>query len=205
MDEGRASGVAAIFSLGELRPLFDAYMVRKFGAVGDTKVNTLRRTILNRCRAQASLAPGLFSLTVPTGRWKDAFEHGLRAESTRSRTASDASSTSFRTRASSESRTADIFREIFGEAVVERHSNVDPEWETAKSRLAHLENWDAPIVVTTNVQFFESLFAARTSRARKLHNIVNSVVVLDEAQLLPAEFLKPILKVMQASWRTRIE
>ena len=67
------------------------------------------------------------------------------------------------------------------------------------------ENWDAPIVVTTNVQFFESLFAARHSQIRKLHNIVNSVVVLDEAQLLPAEFLKPILKVMPAAWRTRIE
>ena len=73
--------------------------------------------------------------------------------------------------------------------------NLDPDKETAKSRLA-TENWDASLIVTTNVQFFESLFAARTSRCRKLHNIVNSVVVLDEAQLLPPEFLQPILDVM---------
>ena len=79
--------------------------------------------------------------------------------------------------------------------MVEHHSNLDPDKETVKSRLA-TENWDAPLIVTTNVQFFESLFAAKTSRCRKLHNIVNSVVVLDEAQLLPPEFLQPILDVM---------
>ena len=92
-------------------------------------------------------------------------------------------------------QTAGIFREIFGDNVVEHHANLDSEKEDARSRLA-TENWDAPIIVTTNVQFFESLFAARTSRCRKLHNIVNSVVVLDEAQLLPPEFLQPIADVM---------
>ena len=78
----------------------------------------------------------------------------------------------------------------FPDAVVEHYSNLDPDKETVKSRLA-TENWDAPLIVTTNVQFFESLFAAKTSRCRKLHNIVKSVVVLDEAQLLPlaVEFL----------------
>src|SRR5947208_13460300 len=92
-----------------------------------------------------------------------------------------------------------FFREIFGEAVIEHHSNVaeiEPENETHKSRLA-CENWEAPIIFTTNVQLFESLFAAKPSRCRKLHNIVESVIVLDEAQLLPPDFLDPILAVLR--------
>jgi CRISPR-associated endonuclease/helicase Cas3 len=81
--------------------------------------------------------------------------------------------------------------------LLEHHSNLDEEHETRRSRLA-AENWDAPVVVTTSVQFFESLFASRTGRARKLHNIADSVVVLDEVQLLPADYLRPILDAVQA-------
>ena len=80
--------------------------------------------------------------------------------------------------------------------VLEHHSNLDPDRETPRGRLA-AENWDAPIIVTTSVQFFESLFAARSSRTRKLHNLVGSVVVLDEVQLINADFLRPILDVLQ--------
>jgi CRISPR-associated endonuclease/helicase Cas3 len=96
-------------------------------------------------------------------------------------------------------QTADQFRQIFRDTVIEHHSNVDVHdegRETAKSRLA-CENWDAPVIVTTSVQFFESLFASRSSRCRKLHNIVNSVVVLDEVQLLPPEYLNPILHTIK--------
>lgn len=92
-------------------------------------------------------------------------------------------------------QTADVFREVFaplGEVVVEHHSSLAPEHETNRSRLA-AENWDATLVVTTTVQLFESLFAARASRCRKLHNIARSVVILDEAQLLPVGFMRPIL------------
>jgi len=92
---------------------------------------------------------------------------------------------------------ADVFRSAVGkDQVVEHHSNLDEDDATPKARLA-AENWDAPIIVTTSVQFFESLFAARSSRCRKLHNIVGSVIILDEAQLVPVEFLAPILETMQ--------
>jgi CRISPR-associated endonuclease/helicase Cas3 len=101
-------------------------------------------------------------------------------------------------------QTADVFASIFGrDAVVEHHSqadtsksNADDAQDTTATRLA-CENWAAPLVVTTNVQLFESLFAARTSRCRKLHNLTDSVIVLDEAQLLPPEFLQPILDTLR--------
>ena len=98
-------------------------------------------------------------------------------------------------------QTADVFREVFkglgDEVLIEHHSQADAadQDETARSRLA-CENWDAPLIVTTNVQLFESLFAAKTSRCRKLHNLVGSVIVLDEAQQLPPEFLQPILDAL---------
>jgi CRISPR-associated endonuclease/helicase Cas3 len=92
---------------------------------------------------------------------------------------------------------ADVIRLAVGEdQVVEHHSNLDEDDVTPKSRLA-AENWDAPVIVTTSVQFFESLFAAKSSRCRKLHNIVKSVIILDEAQLVPVEFLSPILEAIQ--------
>jgi len=178
-----------------LAPLFDAHMTDLAANAPATPVNALRADVLRQCRAAAKLESGLFSLTVPTGGGKTlsgmafALEHA-RLHGKR-RIIHVIPYTSII------EQTADIFRSIFGEAVIEHHSNAEssPHDETSASRLA-CDNWDAPIVVTTNVQFFESLFAARTSRCRKLHNIVDSVVVLDEAQLLPPEFLQPILDVL---------
>lgn len=174
---------------------FDNFMERKTFAAEPTPVNQLRADILRQCREKAHEASGLFSLTVPTGGGKTlssmafALEHAKRYRKRRIIYVIPYTSII--------EQTADIFRDIFGDAVIEHHSNAeaDPAAETSKSRLA-CENWDAPIVVTTNVQFFESLFAAKTSRCRKLHNIVDSIVVLDEAQLLPPEFLQPILDVL---------
>ncbi len=89
-----------------------------------------------------------------------------------------------------------MFRQAVGDdQVIEHHSNLDGDDSTSKARLS-AENWDAPVIVTTSVQFFESLFAAKPGRCRKLHNIVESVVVLDEAQLVPTEYLAPILQTM---------
>ncbi len=178
-----------------LQVRFDRYMDTLLDKAGATTVNSLRATVLQRCREQARQPPGLFSLTVPTGGGKTlsgmafalahARHHGKR------RVIHVIPYTSII------EQTAAVFREIFGDAVIEHHSNAetDPGRETSRSRLA-CENWDAPVIVTTSVQFFESLFASRTSRCRKLHNIVDSVVVLDEAQLLPPAFLQPILDVL---------
>jgi len=182
-------------TLQELKPLFDMHMVRLADHAKPTAVNKLRADILRQCREAANLDPGLFSLTVPTGGGKTlsgmafALEHARRYDKRRIIHVIPYTSII--------EQTANIFREIFGDAVIEHHSNAEssPDQETSASRLS-CENWDAPIVVTTNVQFFESLFASRTSRCRKLHNIVDSVVVLDEAQLLPPEFLQPILDVL---------
>lgn len=182
-------------SLEALSPPFDAHMTRLTETAKPTPVNVLRADILRQCRAAAALEPGLFSLTVPTGGGKTlsgmafALEHARRHSKRRVIHVIPYTSII--------EQTADIFRGVFGEAVIEHHSNAEsePGKETSASRLA-CENWDAPIVVTTNVQFFESLFAARTSRCRKLHNLVDAVVILDEAQLLPPEFLQPILDVL---------
>ncbi len=195
MDAGKSAQRGAWPNVQTLLAQFDVFMESKTATADPTSVNQLRADILRQCRDKASDAPGLFSLTVPTGGGKTlssmafALQHAKRHNKRRIIYVIPYTSII--------EQTADIFRGLFGDAVIEHHSNAetDPDKENSKSRLA-CENWDAPIVVTTNVQFFESLFAAKTSRCRKLHNIVDSVVVLDEAQLLPAEFLQPILDVL---------
>jgi CRISPR-associated endonuclease/helicase Cas3 len=182
--------------LEDLLERFKCYMEEKQADAPDTPVNRIRSGVLRRCTEMAPSETGAYSLTVPTGGGKTlssmafALHHAIAHG--RKRIIYVIPFTSII------EQTADQFRQIFGEAVVEHHSNLDVTdevRETPASRLA-CENWDAPVIVTTNVQFFESLFASRTSRCRKLHNIAGSVVVLDEAQLLPPEFLNPILKVM---------
>jgi len=195
MDEGKAVQRAGYPAIEELLQRFNSHMNENFSGAEPTHVNRLRAEVLRQCREKAHDAPGLFSLTVPTGGAKTlsslafALQHAVKHGKCRVIYVIPYTSII--------EQTANIFRGIFPDAVVEHHSNLDPDKDTtAKSRLAS-ENWDVPIIVTTNVQFFESLFAARTSRCRKLHNIVNSVVVLDEAQLLPSEFLQPILSIIR--------
>ncbi len=196
MDGGTAAVHRSAFpAFASLKPALDRHLAAMAANAEPTPVNRLRAQVLADCRRVASERAGLFSLTVPTGGGKTlsslAFALDHAALHTKRRVIYVIPYTSII------EQTAAVFRSVLGDAVVEHHSNADAAGDegTSKSRLAS-ENWDAPVIVTTNVQFFESLFAARTSRCRKLHNIVDSVVVLDEAQLLPPAFMQPILDVL---------
>ena len=182
-------------SLDELKSRFDTYMWEMVKNAPLTSVNSIRNRILEDCIKSGELSPGFFSITVPTGGGKTlssmawALVHALKHN--KSRIILAIPYTSIIT------QTAQIYRSIFGDDnVIEHHSNIDENTNTQERKLA-AENWDAPIVVTTNVQLFESLFANKTSRCRKLHNLVNSIIILDEAQMLPPEFLNPILTILK--------
>ena len=166
-------------------------------------LNRLRSEILEHAVEQAAQAQGLFTLTVPTGGGKTftsmafalehAKRHGMR------RVIYVIPFTSIIEQNAAEFRKA--FGELGEQAVLEHHSTFDDgklqnKATKDKLRLAS-ENWDAPIVVTTAVQFFESLFADRSSRCRKLHNITGSVIILDEAQMLPLNLLLPIMQAIK--------
>ena len=181
-------------TLHELKNRFDRSMKMLLDNATQTRVNIIRSKILMDCLEAGQLTPGFFSITVPTGGGKTlstmawALEHAIAFN--KSRIIFAIPYTSIIT------QTAQIYREIFGENnVVEHHCNIDEDINSQERKLA-AENWDAPIIVTTNIQLFESLYANKTSRCRKLHNLANSIIILDEAQMLPPEFLRPIISTL---------
>jgi len=186
-------------SLFDIKTRFDDFMINKIQASqigGDTPVNKIRRSVLDQCRLAASMEPGFFSLTVPTGGGKTlssmafALEHAIKYKKERIIYVIPYTSII--------EQNANEFRKALGDdAIIEHHSSIAEDVDTNESRLA-TENWDAPVILTTTVQFFESLFAAKPGRCRKLHNIANSIVIFDEAQLIPSEHLKPILETLDA-------
>lgn len=197
--EGKPVHRSSPISIDQLNATLKAHFEQLNGKARPSAINGERQRILNYVRGQASLPPGLFSLTVPTGGGKTltslafglehAVTHGLR------RLIYVIPFTSI------VEQTAQVFREALGplggDAVLEHHSAFEDDRTQAreardKTRLA-MENWDRPVVVTTAVQFFESLFADRPSQCRKLHRIAGSVIVLDEAQTLPLPLLRPTL------------
>lgn len=202
LNRSHAQRRAGFPPLAEYLAQLDAHLDGMAGRVhaagrADEPVMRARARVLVDCRAAAMQPPGVFSLQVPTGGGKTlaslafALRHAVAHGLTRVIVAIPYTSIV--------EQTVDVLADIFGrDALVEHHSQADDDAkaETARSRLA-CENWDAPLIVTTNVQLFESLFAARTSRCRKLHRVQQSVIVLDEAQTLPPPFLQPTLDALR--------
>lgn len=166
---------------------------------GKTELNRNRCAILSECLEQANLPRGLYSLTVPTGGGKTisslafALKHAVTQGMDRVIYVIPYTSII--------EQNAGVFRDILGEEnVVEHHSGVsfEDDEETNQNNRLRLaaENWDAPVIVTTAVQFFESLYSNRPSKCRKLHNIANSVVIFDEAQMIPTCHLLPCVGAM---------
>ncbi|MEM7724014.1 MAG: CRISPR-associated endonuclease Cas3'' [Pseudomonadota bacterium] len=194
--EGRAVSDRPTVVMPAMKAAFDDHMNR-LGGTGP--VNDLRRRVLGHARDVAAEEPGLFTLTVPTGGGKTltslgfgldhALAHGLR------RLVFVVPYTSII------EQTADVFRRVLGpEAVLEHHSNADWDGEDEaelEQRRVMGASWDVPVVVTTAVQFFESLHAARKKRCRKLPSLARSVIVLDEAQTMPLPLLRPCLAALR--------
>ncbi len=185
-------------SLDALSTELDKYVHALQQRSAPTVVNQKRQQVLAQCRAAAAFETGLFSLQVPTGGGKSlaslvfALKHALLHGQRRIIYAIPFTSII--------EQTADVYRKALGShaqwGMVEHHTGIEPNQRSRASQFGS-ENWDAPLVVTTNVQLFESLFAARTTPCRKLHNISNSVLVLDEAQTLPVELLAPTLAALR--------
>ncbi len=205
MDSQKGQRRQGYKSLRELEEFFFVKLAEMRNSAVVSQVNLQRELILGQCLKASERDMGLFSLSVPTGGGKTlssmafalrhAMKYGLK------RVIYVIPFTSII------EQNAAVFRSMLGDnAVLEHHCNFDTEAEDHRSRLAS-ENWDFPIIVTTNVQFFESLFANRSSRCRKLHNIAESVVILDEVQTLPPSFLLPcleVLKELSSTYRTSI-
>lgn len=220
--EGRDVERGSWPDLSELRESLDSTLQHVLADADSTEVNRLRAEILTAARDAATCEPGLFSLTVPTGGGKTlsslafALDHATVYGLDRIIYVAPFTSVI--------EQNADVFRRALhphGSAVLEHHSAFREDAVLAAMRREEgergpeardklkfaMENWDAPIITTTAVQFFESLFAATPAKCRKLHNIARSVVILDEAQTLPLPLLRPCVAALDElarNYRTSI-
>jgi len=185
------------YSVEMLWHLFKTNQDALIARADDTPLNRARREMYEACSVAADRSQGIFSLSVPTGGGKTragmgfALKHAICHGLDRVIVAIPYTSII--------EQNAKVYRSIFGDRpVLEHHSAVEVRKKDEFSYAAlAAQNWDVPIVVTTTVQLFESLFHNRRGHCRKLHNIARSVLVLDEVQTLPIHLLEPILDVLQ--------
>ena len=191
-------------SMSEFLKMMENYLQELKVNVPDTEVNRIRNYVQEQCIKESKGVGGFYSLTVPTGGGKTlaavlwALHHAVKNHLQRIIIAIPYTSIIV--------QTAATLKCIFGEDnVLEHHSNMNPDEIKDKNLCERLqlatENWDYPIVVTTNVQFFESLFSNKRSDCRKLHNIAKSVIILDEVQTLPLDFYRPIVDTLNTLQR----
>jgi CRISPR-associated endonuclease/helicase Cas3 len=199
-----AASCAPSFSYPSTSELLEEFETKRTLLINKNNSNStidqIRSDIYEHCKRAADLPKGLFKLAAPTGGGKtlSLMGFGLHHAVTHKleRVIYTAPFTSII------DQTADVYRSVLSESVVlEHHSAVTEDKQATDDmgmrRLA-AQNWNFPIVVTTTVQLLESLFSNRPSRCRKLHNIANSVIVLDEVQALPTKYLTPILRMLQS-------
>lgn len=180
-------------SIEELRNRLMNYVASWLEHEEADSLNARRTDILRTCIARGKENRGIYQLTVPTGGGKTvssmafALQHAVTHDLKRVIYVIPYTNII--------DQNAKVFQDILGEQnVLENHSNVDYESdEELNSKQLASENWDAPVIITTTVQFFESLFASKSSKCRKLHNIANSILVFDEAQMLPNQYLLPCI------------
>lgn len=190
-------------SVEELNMRFDHYIEswlckKDFTSEEQKLLCSRRNSILKNCMEKgAELNRGLYTLTVPTGGGKTTASLGFALKHMQKKGMQRVIYVIPYT--SVIDQNAEVFSKILGEEnVLEHHSGMLYEMTENHSedpwmyqRMLATENWDMPVVVTTAVQFFESLFANRSSKCRKLHNMTNSVIIFDEAQTLPIPYLEP--------------
>lgn len=202
-------------TLQELAPFLEMHIADKKREIKEkhkdkTTINIVRNLVQEECRKKSICDPGFYSLTVPTGGGKTlsslvwAMNHAIHHNKKRIVIAIPYTSIIV--------QTAQTLRGIFGvENVLEHHSNVSyeslcdkedkDEDKLAQQMKLATENWDYPIIVTTNVQLFESMYSNRPTPCRKLHNLCNSVLILDEVQTLPTDYLQPIVNALKTYQR----
>ena len=201
LDEEKEKLRSTYSTLGTLQEKFWCNLKRLQRSAAEIKdenqryVNRQREKVLEDCLRASEWEPGLFSLTVPTGGSKTlssmafALNHAILKRKRRIIYVVPFTSII--------EQNAKVFRQMLGgDAVVEHHCNFIPDDTDWQTRLA-CENWDAPVIVTTNVQFFNSFYANKPSKCRKLHNIADSIVIFDEVQAIPVEKLMPCLELIK--------